>query len=148
MSRDIDDLRHPEWGECTDHDRCIQRDNFKRNSLAVFDNAGTDLLDFISQPSFQVTRRDARAAVESMRRTNAALAAYIERLEAERDALLATTEAAYFLMNSDQCTHGDGDWNDPECRVCNLRRAFDALPPDVRDRLASMTYAERVIRGE
>ena len=93
MSRDIDDLRHPEWGECTDHDRCIQRDNFKRNSLAVFDNAGTDLLDFISQPSFQVTRRDARAAVESMRRTNAALAAYIERLEAERDALLAEHDA-------------------------------------------------------
>ena len=75
-------------------------------------------------------------------------AAYIERLEAERDALLAAVTAAYFLLNSDQCTHGDGDWHYPACRVCNLRSAFDALPPDVRDRLASMTYAERVIHGE
>lgn len=76
------------------------------------------------------------------------IAAHIERLEAERDALLATVTAAYFLLNSDQCTHGDGDWHDPACRVCNLRSAFDALPPDVRDRLASMTYAERVIHDE
>lgn len=77
-----------------------------------------------------------------------ALTGTVGRLEAERDALLAAVTAAYFLLNSDQCTHGDGDWHDPACRVCNLRSALDALPPDVRDQLASMTYTERVIHGE
>ena len=125
--------------ECTDHDRCIQRDNFKRNSLAVFDNAGTDLLDFISQPSFQVTRRDARAAVESMRRTNAALAAYIERLEAERDMLA--------VMGAD-FSQEQGGCSSPEDWITEAKRRLERVAA-LKNRLASACVnAERVIRGE
>ena len=84
----------------------------------------------------------------------AALDRILAALEAaEERARLAGAEhrvvvAAYHLLNSDQCTHAGEDWRTPECRVCNLRIAFDALPERTRDELASSTYEAAVERSE
>lgn len=72
----------------------------------------------------------------------AELATIARENAAEADKWRKVAEAAYYLLNSDQCVHGDGAWRGDGCRVCTLRRAFDALPEGSVDHLASMTYDE------